>query len=1204
MVANLKKEVRHLNVEELHATGELIGGSFYGLIGTYLIFNLGSVLGHYRLPQGTALHAIVPYLDAYFFQYDDDLILTYAGSFGPPTGAFILFHSNGTYQPSFGTAIGYQGYPSVLHIYKLGTFETGKPITVVPAEFLFVPYGTAFQAYLELVAQTEPDYLPMIAKYPTATLAEPIYQRTSLFYDGTYYRTYSHPRFGSAGIIFAAALPEPERLRYRSYFPTAEDFLDGEWICLPREHEVLGTFVLQHIGTIMGFGQTLIPLVSQGTHIAYGRLYFKAISEKWSSPERWRALQAYAHPVRDNYHWFHAGRFKHFDGVIMPGGWVKCAFLGQIGSVQYTANPPAYTFGGPMPEYTIQLPRKTLGTFTTPVIVLGLGSARLRDPDKLTFPFGIELRLDECIAIPRLQVVTYQTSDPLMKVYANGQYINGAYMAIPTRSEFYPEAAVSDFYDTIASLIEKWVETPAFAVISDAHDGPFVIAPTSRGTVTELCDLQVFETLFGPIDTSWSIGSEVIIHLAGRIFLEGDIQSKAYYQITLARPHYGVSVGDFRWIAPINLSGVIPFWDSDPRGVGITPTQYHDRTGYPQNMKIDSNRWYAIYFSLPTPNPVWVLLREIKPSSYTEELVWQFRNDFAGGAPIVDGSVFTNDGTLITVRFSWDTGEPSNPEQGPVPTVKFVPIYFASVYAGEYVSVPWNQVPARVRRRFIAPSDPSLYGNLRSLHLRIDVEIDKGAIAATLPPMYFVRGNNPTGEHPQLPTHVNLHWPKSFGTEDVERQFHSVIGHVQFRINFPFYGTMEAITYLSPVYNSGEQYRLVQYLQLYDELRGRIRALLQAGVTGAALHYFMVTTFPYYQYAEPYHIPETVMKFPQIFDPPRWYGQYWVGSVNIGPSNSRSLISWTVYPATAPFIPLGVLTSCGSFTEFANWLGSLDSDLGLFEPIERWIAVNGTTFLFLGEFAEVISVYRGKDWTWKAPWLSDSRLSDDFVSLVLQQENVLCRWPAYWQVNVWKYDNPATSPLFKRPPYWFPIMEYFYPPSLEIGSWYFVRQNGFLGSALFAELVSNRTYYGRLHLVIPAEGWRSSLPAGRVEQIPSHRQIIATKGSYVPTEKEDCLMRRIITMGNNRVILYPTCALYPGSRVVPYFTQYGGRCPLWMHEPIIGVDGVPLDNGRIWVTVFTTRGAISFRISADGVEEESWDFAPVPEWYRKWIGKI
>jgi hypothetical protein len=113
----------------------------------------------------------------------------------------------------------------------------------------------------------------MIAKYPTATLAEPIYERTSLVYDGTRYYTYRHPRFGSAGVTFAAALPEPERSRYRSYFPTAEDFLDGEWVCLPRDHEILGTFILEHIGTILGFGQTLIPLVSHGTHVAYGRLY-------------------------------------------------------------------------------------------------------------------------------------------------------------------------------------------------------------------------------------------------------------------------------------------------------------------------------------------------------------------------------------------------------------------------------------------------------------------------------------------------------------------------------------------------------------------------------------------------------------------------------------------------------------------------------------------------------------------------------------------------------------------------------------------------------------------------------------------------------------------------------------------------------------------------------------------------------------------
>jgi hypothetical protein len=1193
-----------LNVEDLHATGELIGGSFYGLIGTYLVFDLGSVLGHYRLPQGTEIHAIVPYLDAYLFRYDDNLILTYAGSFGPPTGAFILFYSDGTYTPSFGTAIGQAGYPPVLHIHELGSFDDGKPIHVAPAEFIFVPYGTACQAYLELVAQTEPDYLPMIAKYPTATLADPIYERTSLVYDGTRYYTYRHPRFGSAGVTFAAALPEPERSRYRSYFPTAEDFLDGEWVCLPRDHEILGTFVLEHIGTILGFGQTLIPLVSHGTHVAYGRLYFKAISEKWASPDRWRSLQSFAYYVRDNYHWFHSGRFEHFDGVIMPGGWVKCAFLGQIGSVQYTANPPAFA-GGP-----VYLPSKTLGTFTTPVIVLGLGSARLRDPDFLRFPFGIELRIDECIALPRLQVVTYQTGAPLMQVYANGQYINGAYVAIPQLSEFYPEADVPDFYDTVAGLIKKWVETPAFMVIADAHDGPFIIAPMGHGTVKELCDLLVFETLFGPIDTILEkrpdYGTVVRIGLSGWIFVEGEVAARSYSGVHLFRPHYGNAVGDFIWYNPDFRMGVLPYWDIDPRGIGITPTQYHIFIGYPRSMKVEPNRWWSIYFTLQVPWPAWTILREVRPKSYTEEFVWRFRNDFADGAPIIDGTVLANDGTTIWVRFTWEpdvTGPDEDPEEQNPRSLIFVPLYYASVWAGEYIYIPWNQVPARVQRRLIAPLDQGRYGNLQSLHLRIDVRIDKGAIAATLPPMHFVRGITSDGEHPDLPTHVNLHWPKSFGTEGIPEQFHAVIGHVFWQANY-YLGTFDASTFLFPVYHSGEQYRLVQYLKFWEELRGRLRALLQTGVTGAALAYYTVESFPYYQQAEPYHRPETVMKFSYVFEPPRWYGQ-----TSVGPSNYRTLLPWTIYPAPAPFVPLGVLSSCGSFVEFADWLHGIDSDFVLLEPIDRWIAANGTKFLFLGEFAEIITIYRGKDWSWRAGWLRDTRVPSEFVYLVLQQDNVLCRWPAYWQVNVWEYDNPVTSPLIIRPPlYWIPNLQYYFPPSLEVGSWHFIRQNEFLGSALFAVPVFygtiRGTSYGRLHLVIPAEGWKSSLPAGRIDQIPSHRYIIATKGSYVPTEEEDCFMRRIITMGNNRVILYPTCALYPGSRVVYYFTQNGGKCPLWMREPIIGVDGVPLDNGKIFVTVFTTRGVISFRISADGVEEGSWDFAPVPEWYRKWIGTI
>ena len=96
-------------------------------------------------------------------------------------------------------------------------------------------------------------------------------------------------------------------------------------------------------------------------------------------------------------------------------------------------------------------------------------------------------------------------------------------------------------------------------------------------------------------------------------------------------------------------------------------------------------------------------------------------------------------------------------------------------------------------------------------------------------------------------------------------------------------------------------------------------------------------------------------------------------------------------------------------------------------------------------------------------------------------------------------------------------------------------------------------------------------------------------------------MRKVITIGNNKVTLFPRAAVFLGNKVVPYFTQDGGNCPLWMGEPILGIDAVPLDTGKLIVYLFTTRGVISFRLTVDGVEDESWEFAPVPEWFRRWI---
>jgi hypothetical protein len=93
-------------------------------------------------------------------------------------------------------------------------------------------------------------------------------------------------------------------------------------------------------------------------------------------------------------------------------------------------------------------------------------------------------------------------------------------------------------------------------------------------------------------------------------------------------------------------------------------------------------------------------------------------------------------------------------------------------------------------------------------------------------------------------------------------------------------------------------------------------------------------------------------------------------------------------------------------------------------------------------------------------------------------------------------------------------------------------------------------------------------------------------------------VKQIVTLGNTSVLLLPRHARYDAfGKTVPYFTQDGGRCPLWMGEPIIGVDGIPYDDGRIVVYVYSVRGVYSFVLTPSGVED--WAFEPVPKWYWK-----
>jgi len=141
-------------------------------------------------------------------------------------------------------------------------------------------------------------------------------------------------------------------------------------------------------------------------------------------------------------------------------------------------------------------------------------------------------------------------------------------------------------------------------------------------------------------------------------------------------------------------------------------------------------------------------------------------------------------------------------------------------------------------------------------------------------------------------------------------------------------------------------------------------------------------------------------------------------------------------------------------------------------------------------------------------------------------------------------------------------------------------------------------YNHRARLLSPSRGWIEELPAGRMTRIPDVLEVSALYGTATYLDREAILVKEIVTLGNTSVLLLPRHARYDAlGLTVPYFTQDGGRCPLWMGEPIIGVDGIPYDDGRIVVYVYSVRGVYSFVLTPHGVED--WTFEPVPKWYWK-----
>jgi hypothetical protein len=217
------------------------------------------------------------------------------------------------------------------------------------------------------------------------------------------------------------------------------------------------------------------------------------------------------------------------------------------------------------------------------------------------------------------------------------------------------------------------------------------------------------------------------------------------------------------------------------------------------------------------------------------------------------------------------------------------------------------------------------------------------------------------------------------------------------------------------------------------------------------------------------------------------------------------------------------------------------------------------------------------------------------------------RWelsPMYWLVGAWRYRGSQffythfpPDGVMSLPVAFVPVGSGYVVGTSMDGGWWQMPLAGTVYHPLFA-----RAFVGNANrLLFFHQGWQQMLPAGRQKRLPDPFEAFLRTGTYNGLDYEVTGVRQIITMGHAKVQLLPRHAIWAGIRRVPYFRIDGGKCPLWQGEPILAVDGFPLDDGQVHVWVYTVYGVYSLIVTPDGVED--WSFDPLPRFLRSFVGR-
>jgi hypothetical protein len=942
---------------------------------------------------------------------------------------------------------------------------------------------------------------------------------------------------------------------------TAKNYIDKELVHLHGSPKVVSSLfhpVLR--GYIAGLSEVYVNRLWSGT------LWLWA----WTRSEK-------------PFHLFDDERYQYFDPVIKPGGKVLAAGFLKVGSVGVSATAERYEYPQFGDSYFMRVafnpaPFEVVKWFDVTAFVVGYFYER-----KGSYVFEANYGA----VIPPAYVVEYSGTQILFQVWfatnipSGSTLVHQAILAYPKRVEFRPQS-YSNLLNVLIDWVYNLVNTDRFALISDYSD-PLVFTPeesrSERVSIFTVCDFKRFYPYGGGVLLETEDGWLMKFRYRS---LYSYVYDATYFKwrggalnFLGCEPLIVVPLsGGLRWLAPVPVEfdpvlltasyGIwelcFPYnwdlrWDSSTIPLTIEyPIDVY--TNLPNNRVIDLEKphrfFYEDIFVLThpdSPNPPVVMVGSILHSSgYT---LPSFYLDIDADLPLFYRPVFVGSWKIPIPVYNAEGNDPYN-----------ILTYFKLV----------------VERRFKDERD--MHSNILSdVHFRYKTIVRREFIECivTKPITFFERRTGRPREG-ALVSPNNWAIPTLADFRSVESEFDWIHPSIDFWCpdSFASFSVPQGTAFPIVIGRTACDAPVPSEVPIF-RLRVAVNPLNPLIAQPNATYRFLRSFWHSWCLIESISeiFDALVYSIPSVFPPltinDHEFQAYGPPFHAVGSKLWRAItLPDKAHPAPAPFISGGEkIVGLGSLYKWAK-----QEDLVVPEWFERYMYRNGEDGEhFLSGNLKATIIYASY-------WPIEPINLQTFA------------WN-YRGTNPYKHFSEATGIYGVFNEDWRFGTIRWCPQLGDNYDW-----DGWAANYWYNHWFDNAFVVDRARLLFPNRGWVEELPAGRMVRIPDPLEVLALYGTATYLDREAIFVKQIVTLGNTSVLLLPRHAWYDVlGKTVPYFTQDGGNCPLWMGEPIIGVDGIPYDDGRIVVYVYSVRGVYSFVLTPFGVE--NWKFEPVPEWYWK-----